>query len=58
MKNKLLFFEGDLSSTLQAQFTKLAAEIDGFVSDYVLKVNLDDLVNHVAFAGLFIHCVL
>jgi len=34
-ENNLLFCEGDLSATLQAQLAKLRAEIDGFASDYI-----------------------
>jgi hypothetical protein len=44
--NNLLFVDGDLSATLQAQLTKLRAEIDAFTSDYILKVSFDDLTNH------------
>jgi len=47
-ENNLLFCEGDLSATLQAQLAKLRAEIDGFASDYILKVSFDDLANHLA----------
>jgi hypothetical protein len=47
-ENNLLFFEGDLSATLQTQMTALHAEIDQFASDYILKVSFDDLTNHVA----------
>lgn len=41
-----LFSEGDLSATLQAQTASLHAEIDGYSSDYVLKVSFDDLAKH------------
>jgi hypothetical protein len=47
-ENDLLFCEGDLSATLRAQVEKLRAEIDGFASDYILKVSFDDLTNHLA----------
>ncbi|MDQ6631630.1 MAG: hypothetical protein M3Y82_07710 [Verrucomicrobiota bacterium] len=47
-ENNLLFFEGDLSATLQAYVMNLRAEIDGFASDYVLKVSFDDLTKHLA----------
>jgi hypothetical protein len=45
-ENSPLFCQGDLSATLQAQIANLCAEIDGFTSDYVLKVSFDDLTNH------------
>jgi hypothetical protein len=41
-----LFSDGDLSATLQAQTASLQAEIDGFSSDYVLKVSFNDLAKH------------
>ncbi len=45
-ENNLLFCEGDLSATLQAQVANLRAEIDGLASDYVLKISFEDLINH------------
>ena len=47
-EDSLLFSDGDLSATLQAQAAKLCAEIDAYPSDYVLKVSFDDLTNHLA----------
>lgn len=47
-ENVPLFSEGDLSAILENQMTKLIAKIDGFGSDYVLKVSFDDLVAHLA----------
>ena len=44
--NNLLFVEGDLSATLRAQVERLHTEIDGFASEYVLKVSFDDLAKH------------
>jgi hypothetical protein len=44
--NSLLFTGGDLSAVLHEQIAKLQWEIDGFTSDYILKVNLDDLADH------------
>lgn len=41
-----LFSDGDLSATLQAKTASLQAEIDGFSSDYVLKVSFNDLAKH------------
>ena len=45
-KPNYLFSDGYLSDFLRQRLESLRLEIDGFSSDYVLKVSLDDLAEH------------
>ena len=47
-EEKILFRDADLSDYLREREAQMQAEIDRLESDYVLKVSLDDLTDHVA----------
>ena len=48
MNNQPLFCDGNLSDSLRSQLAKINSEIEGFSSDYLMKVSLDDLTDHLA----------